>query len=199
MVAQLNALVGGGTYADVTYAVNGTNTQFWTPTGGNHVQDAITAFNAAGGCQSVSILLGTNDANGNSLDAATYGSHMSGIISSLETAGYTTIILQFQPFLNSTGCPSSCSPNTAANALLQQYETQLLALASADTHVLIGDRLAYTYFQSNTNNLQSDGVHPTGSPANAGYIALANLWYNAFVSLFISPTVTNKNSLGMFG
>src|SRR5215471_3401598 len=177
-VADINTYLGSSTYAANTFAVNGTNSTYWTPTGGNHVTDAITSFDGAGGCAGGVVYTdGTNDANGTSTVPATFNTNVTGTVNALLTHGYSKVILNYSPYLN--------NGNTAANALLLQYETELAKIAAANpSQVKLGDQQAYIFFQNNTSQFQADGIHPN----NTGYASLAQLWANAYINDFISPS-----------
>ena len=189
VAGELNAFTGTNLYTSTTYALIGTTTQQWYPGGGNAIASAISAFNAAGGCAAVFGMLGTNDAADNiHTDPVSYNARMTAIVGALEAAGCNTILLDFSPYDNAQN-NANHNPATT-NPRLIAYQQQLIAVAQADpTHVFVGDRQAFSYFQSNLQLYSPDGIHPSGGPNNAGYMGLATLWVNAYVRL----------ALGAFG
>ena len=141
--ANLNTYTGTSLYSAVNQGTPGTTSGSWVAPSA-YLSNALSAFSAAH-VNWISIMLGTNDA-GYGISSSIYTSNMQSVIASLEAAGYTTIILNYPPYMttNSFGF----NPATA-NPLLLQYQADLQAIAAADPHVHIGDTTAFTFFQAN--------------------------------------------------
>jgi lysophospholipase L1-like esterase len=186
MANDLNAYTGTSSYAAVVHGVSGTTSGDWADTApGSYLNSAITQFKYHGGCQSVWYMIGTNDAKKVILtDPAVYQANVRTTIAYLKAHGFNTVVLSFSPYCNASST-SLLFDRTTANSYLLQYENELRAIVQADPTVQLGDTSAFTFFQNNLNLFQPDGVHPSGSPVNAGYTALAQLWAKAFEHLFL--------------
>ena len=128
--------------------------------------NALAAF-AKYSTTTVSIMLGTNDANINGTVAATYQANMQTIINTLVANGFTTVILNQPPYLKTQNI-------AGANTLLGTYNGAMSNLVTANPGVVVlGDTTAYGVFQTNAATYyQADGVHPN----DTGATALAALW-----------------------
>lgn len=182
---DLNTYTGTSNYSAVNQGVNGTDSGNWV-SGSSYLNAALAAFSAAH-VNSVSIMLGTNDA-GYSVSSSTYLSNMQSLVAALEAAGYTTITVNYSPYMAAN--PFGFNPTTA-NALLLQYEADLQIIAAADSHVHVGDTTAWTFFQAN-QSLLSDGLHPD----NAGYASLGQFWASALERSFVSATRCVGSTVG---
>jgi lysophospholipase L1-like esterase len=184
MVSALNTYTGTSNYVAVDEAVNGTTSPMWgSDTWGSFLATAINAFGAAGGCNVVLYMIGTNDSKSTvATSASVYQQNVALTISYLEQAGYTNIMLNYPPYVDTTTSPWSANSNT----LLVSYQQTLSAIAAGDPDVHVGDTKAYAYFEANPALYDSDGVHLT----NAGYTYLGGtLWATAYEKLFLPPAV----------
>lgn len=173
-VAAMNA---GGIYCSGNnQGANGTTSADWA-SGGALLTTAISNFNSAG-VKVVWIMLGANDSRVSVATSANqYSTNISGTISAL-LAGVTGILgvfVSYTPYI----VPGSGSGdfNAASDTLIQAYQAKLDALVNNST-IFAGDKLAYSYFQSNQSLLR-DGVHPTQAGAN--YLG-GTLWKDAFLA-----------------
>src|SRR5215469_1311824 len=184
MVSAFNTYTGTSNYVAVDEAVNGTTSVMWgSDTWGSFLANAINAFNAAGGCNVVLYMIGTNDSKSAiATPASVYQQNVALTISYLEQAGYTNIMLNYPPYVHTTASPWSAN----SNSLLLSYQQTLSAIAAGDPDVHVGDTKAYAYFEANPELYYSDGVHLT----NAGYSYLGGtLWATAYENLFLPPAV----------
>ena len=181
MVSALNTYTSTTDYIAIDEGANGTTSANWaSDTYGSYLANAINAFNAAGGCDVVLYMIGTNDSKSTiATPASAYQLNVALTISYLEQAGYTNVMLDYSPYVETTAAPWSSS----SNDFLLSYQPILWTIAAADTDVHTGDTAAYTYFEANPSLYDSDGVHLT----NAGYTYLGGtLWATAYENLFLN-------------
>jgi lysophospholipase L1-like esterase len=192
MVSALNTYTSTTNYVAVDEAVNGATSSVWaSDTWGSYLATAINAFNAAGGCNVVLYMIGTNDSKSTvATPASVYEKNVALTISYLEQAGYTNFMLDYSPPVDTTTSPWSSSSNT----LLLSYQQPLWTIAAGDSNVHVGDTAAYAYFEANTSLYYGDGVHLT----NAGYTYLGGtLWATAYENLFLNKTAPAVHFVGV--
>ncbi len=139
------------------------------------------------------ILLGSNDSfgtlpvpsgldeNGVLLNPGEFGydgsflDNMQQIIEVVTDAGKQPILGKVSIVLGSCSqCTPYANPDSAPrNLLIQEYNSVIDQLAQ-DSGITIAPPDFYTYFRTHLNEF-SDNVHPDG----AGYVSMANLWYQA--------------------
>ena len=157
----------------------------WQP-GGTYFNNALSSFESTG-VDTVSIMLGTNDA-GDGTSSSTYETEMQNIISALLTqgTGINRVILNYSPYEtnNSVYVESSAQIDQS----LLTYQNVLKQIALSTSGVNIGDTSFYNQVQEN-QSLLSDGIHPT----QAGYNLMGADWTEAYISDFGNPTAVAAN------
>lgn len=153
-------------------AISGTDSGQWLPGSGN-LNNAIASF-VAHEVTDVLYMLGTNDSKTTTAtSAATYDANMRATIAELLNGhGISKVIIEQSPY-PIPGTLGATWDSTSLTSLLS-YQVKQAAFVNGTT-VLLGDTLAYSYFQAHTSELGSSGVHPL----QAGYNSLGGLWANS--------------------
>ncbi|GHV27424.1 hypothetical protein FACS1894176_09330 [Bacteroidia bacterium] len=142
-VAVCTETLGSGFIA-VNRGVSGSTTRSWVGSGG--LPGTVTAFQN-NNVDIISIMLGSNDANGNfQISSGEYKSNLQVIIDTLKAGGIRQVILQNPIYRDIT--------DTGYKQRLIDYQTSITELVAENGgYVLQGGTGAYGYFKTNTNEL----------------------------------------------
>jgi lysophospholipase L1-like esterase len=166
-----------GNFYNVTFVnkgISGTKTADWLPSNtNNYFNNAVTAFQNAG-VTIVSIMLGTNDANG-AVAASTYQSNLQTIVNQLVATGFKVII---------NNPPYIAAYNLGADSLLESsYPAAIAAVVASNPKMVVqGALYDYRYFYQHTTEMV-DSLHPN----DTGIQSYAKMWAQAFIQAFLVP------------
>lgn len=176
----------GYTVTQVNRGIGGTTSTQWGTDSGGILTAAIAAI-AAGNCNWVHIMLGTNDAKTaiNTIPAA-YLANLTVIVNACLAIGAKVVLSQ--PIWTLPGAAAGVWLQ-GANTNYQQYYNILKPLVD-NQNVFYGDTLGLDWFENNPTHLL-DGVHPT----SAGDVELGGIWAFSFIKAINPvPTFTNPQA-----
>ena len=169
--------------------VAGSDTASWQP-GQSYYTSAVAIFNSSAITDMI-IMLGTNDANLDSLAPATYGTNMAAIISGMKSAVATIqrVWICYPPWR------TQYTTNPNSNLLMAQYQPILDAMDNGTNTFVIGKE-AWNHFGEIQTDLNADGTHPT---TNGDY-ALGSIWARDIHShLYLDPITQASDAATLTG
>ncbi len=165
----------------------GTSASDWQP-GGGYLPGVLTSFENTG-VDTVSIMIGTNDASETFTSPSTYQTNLQNLVNALLASGtgITRVILNYSPYLNAPGNGQATTTPTLAqaNALIVQYESAINSIASSTPGVYLGDTTLYAASKNNADTINNWGFGP--HPYEAGHQYMGAAWYDAYVADFSHP------------
>jgi lysophospholipase L1-like esterase len=180
VIEYLTLQNAGYSIGAVKDGIGGSQTSDWQPGGTNFV-NALAAFQPVG-VDTVSIMLGTNDALNGHVAPSTFEANLQNDVNGLLTpgTGITRVILNYPPALG--------NGDSTGESLMLQYQPLISAIASSTPGVYLGDTSFYTWSLANPFN-----VHPP----EVGHQQMGADWAAAYLRNFGQPesvSVTPSNT-----